>query len=98
MAVTLAEKMTSENIKTIADLILFELSRRPSSGTPVDTTSLFAQSATITDEDIAKLVTNLGKAGQTLTAPSAGTVCLKTFGQSLIDKLLAANAETVKIS
>jgi len=47
--------------------------------------------------DITKLVNNLKLTGQSISAPAAGSVAAKTFGQSLIDKLLAANAQDIPL-
>ena len=98
MSVSVATVMTSSNIREIGNLIMFELSRRPSSGSYTDTSSMFAAGTAIKDEDVAKLVSNLSKAGQTVTAPAHGATALKSFDQALVDKLLAANAQQVNIS
>jgi uncharacterized protein YjgD (DUF1641 family) len=63
MAVTLTETLTASNIQTIADLILFELSRRPSVTIPNNTNNLFTVGSTIDDSKITKLIQNLAAAG-----------------------------------
>ena len=63
MAVTLTETLTASNIQTIADLILFELSRRPSVTIPNNTNKLFTVGSTIDDSKITKLIQNLAAAG-----------------------------------
>lgn len=98
MTITLDTYLTSENVQDIADLIIFELARRPDSGAPTDTTGLFIDGKVVKLEDIIKVVNNLKLTGQSITAPGDNTTVLRTFGQSLIDKLLAANDETIPIS
>jgi hypothetical protein len=80
MAATLTTKFDASNIQDIADLILFELSRRPSVSIPNNTTNKFNAGNKITASDMNLLVKNLAAAGQTITAPSAGSSALKTFG------------------
>jgi len=41
MAITLDTYLEADNLQAIADLIIFELARRPDSGAPTDTTNLF---------------------------------------------------------
>lgn len=98
MSITLDDYLTSENIQNIADLIIFELARRPDSKAPTDTTGLFIDGKLVTLADITTIVNNLKLTGQSIAAPGADTTVLQTFGQSLIDKLLAANRETINLS
>lgn len=63
MSITLEDYLTSENIQEIADLIIFELSRRPNSAAPTNTTGLFADGKEITLNDITTIVENLKLTG-----------------------------------
>lgn len=98
MSISLATKLDASNIQSIADLILFELSRRPSASIPNNTTGIFTVGSAIDDSKITQLIQNLSAAGQTVSSSAVqGNIALKALGQEIIDKLLAANAVTVPI-
>ena len=93
-SLTLSEIIENTNVTNIARLVYLEAKRRSKS--PSSTTFTEGNAATATE--INKIVSNLSLAGQTVTATSAGTKITKTFGQSLIDKAIAAYNTQINLS
>jgi hypothetical protein len=91
---TLSDVIENTNVANIARLIYLEAQRR--SKQPSSTT--FTEGVSVQASEINKIVSNLALINQTVTATSAGTEVKKTFGQSLIEKALAAYNTQINLS
>jgi hypothetical protein len=99
MAVTLSRKLDKDNISNIGDLILFELSRRPSITDFTDTSNIFEEKEKVSYLDINTLITNLNLIdGINIPTILPREKALKDLGLTIIEKLLTANEEEIKIS
>lgn len=99
MAVTLSRKLDKDNISNIGDLILFELSRRPSITDFTDTSNIFEEKEKVSYLDINTLITNLNLIdGINIPTILPREKVLKDLGLTIIEKLLTANKEEIKIS
>lgn len=95
MAFTVAEFMEADNMQDLADLVFFELARRPSASME-SVNGLFVQNNKIYLGDFTQLTSALTDIGQILSYTEEYKA-MKSFVNEIVNKLLAANAETVPI-
>lgn len=97
MAFTVTEIMKANNMQDLADLVFFELARRPA--VSMDSVNgLFVQNNKIYLNNFTGLIAALSNIGQSLnTTDGQGTKAMKSFINEIVNKLLAANAENVPI-
>lgn len=97
MAFTVAEIMKANNMQDLADLVFFELARRPTASMD-SVNGLFVQNNKIYLNNFTGLITALSNIGQSLnTTGEQGTKAMKSFINEIVNKLLAANTENVPI-
>ena len=92
--ITLTTFINADNMTDIARLIYLEAQRRGKN----PTSTSFTVGASATSEKMDTVVANLKLAGQTVTGVNDGDQIKKTFGQSLIDKAVAAYNQKVGLS
>lgn len=96
MAFTITEKLNATNMQTLADLVFFEVSRRPNLS--MDSVSnLFSSGNKIYSSNFTKILGALANMERDITSPSQGSKALKSFVEEIVANLLAANAENVPI-
>lgn len=97
MAFTVTEIMKANNMQDLADLVFFELARRPT--VSMDSVNgLFVQNNKIYLNNFTGLIAALSNIGKSLnTTDGQGTKAMKSFINEIVNKLLAANAENVPI-
>ena len=85
-SLSLAEKLQQSNIQQISDFVKNEVARRGGSATAAS----FTVGEVITASKINVIISNLSKAGQSVSSATANSTALRTLGQAIIDKALAA--------
>lgn len=99
MSLTLNTRIEAENVQDIADAILFEIARRPQENLePTLTSDHFKVNNIFTINDAQLLIDNLNMLNQDITnIPEKDKTVYRTFGEELINKILASNEQDIPI-